>query len=118
MTPTRPFADPNRRRRSRGSPTTRLSAAALRHGGALMTVALVGGCAAGPSDPVALSPADYAWCNTAATLCTGWRGPGPFPVGDTSPVGNWIIPAGDEAPARARFVPGEPIVEGEVDDLY
>jgi hypothetical protein len=80
--------------------------------------AFVAGCAAETPTTVALEPNHYAWCNTTQTVCSGWRGPGAFPAGDTTPVGSWIIPAGDGVAAQPRFIPGEPVVEGEIEDFY
>lgn len=96
----------------------RLDGAAARLGGALAVAALVAGCAAETAETAALDPADYAWCNATETLCTGWRGAGAFPAGETSPVGSWIIPAGQGTLPQPRFIPGEPVVEGEIEDFH
>jgi hypothetical protein len=92
--------------------------ATLRLASVLAATALIAGCATETADPVALNPAHYAWCNAERSVCTGWQGPGAFPAGETTPVGNWVIPAGDEPVVRPRFEPGHPVVEGEIADFY
>jgi hypothetical protein len=86
--------------------------------GAVALIGLLGACS-GTQEVRGFNTANYESCNDTATICTGWIGADEFPGGNPEPVGHRIVQAdsaGDEV--AMDFVPGEPIVDGNIEDMY